>query len=61
MKDVRSDLEDVRGEIRDLRGELKDVRGEIGGLRTELATQFRWTTGIMMALVTGVLAAVLTR
>ena len=33
----------------------------IGGLRAEMATQFHWTIGIMTALVTGVLAAVLTQ
>jgi hypothetical protein len=30
------------------------------GLRAEQATQFRWTIGIMTALITGVLAAILT-
>jgi hypothetical protein len=31
------------------------------GLHAEQATQFRWTIGIMTALITGVLAAILTR
>jgi len=34
---------------------------KIDGLRGELATQFHWTIGIMTALITGVLAAILTR
>jgi hypothetical protein len=33
---------------------------KIDALRTEQATQFRWTIGIMTALITGVLAAILT-
>ena len=35
------------------------IDGRIDGLRAELATQFRWTIGIMTALITGVLAAIL--
>lgn len=35
--------------------------GKIDALRAEQATQFRWTIGIMTALMTGVLAAILTR
>lgn len=34
---------------------------KIVGLRAEGATQFRWTIGIMTALITGVLAAILTQ
>ena len=47
---------DSRFEVLDQKLDTK-----IDGLRADLATQFRWTIGIMMALVTGVLAAVLTR
>ncbi len=35
------------------------IDSRIDGLRAELATQFRWTIGIMTALITGVLAAIL--
>jgi hypothetical protein len=35
--------------------------GKIDGVRRELAAQFHWTIGIMTALFTGVLAAILTR
>jgi hypothetical protein len=35
--------------------------GRIDALRVEQVTQFRWTIGIMTALITGVLAAILTR
>jgi len=37
------------------------IDGGIAGLRGELATQFHWTIGIMTALFTAVLAAILTR
>lgn len=43
----------------DLRCDLLDTK--ITDLRGELATQFRWTIGIMVTLLTGVLAAILTR
>ena len=46
-----------------LRIEALDLKldRKIDGLRGDLATQFHWTIGIMTALFTGVLAAILTR
>jgi archaellum component FlaC len=64
--DARFEQIDRRFEQIDRRFEKIDVRLDriderLYDLRREISTQFRWTIGVMMTLVAGVVAAILSR
>jgi hypothetical protein len=60
--DLKIDRFDQKIDRLDLKVDRLDQKLDrrIDALRVEQVTQFRWTIGIMTALITGVLAAILT-
>lgn len=63
----RESIEELRYEVKSLRTEMKEglnglraeMMGEIGSLRAEMNNRFRWTIGLLLPIVFGVLAIII--